>query len=203
MNFKEIQNGVTYLINHDKKLAKVILEAGSCNLKPHKNYYISLLEAIIGQQLSIKAAASIFNRFSAYFAGTPSPLNIIETPPEILRGLGLSNAKVKYVKDLAEKIENGAVHFNRLGRLSDEQVIQLLTQVKGIGVWTVHMFLIFTLGRPNVLPVGDLGLKKAVQRVYGLDALPGEDAVAGIAVKYKWAPYCTLATWYLWKSLEL
>lgn len=203
MNFKEIQNGVTYLINQDKKLAKVILEAGRCNLKPHKNYYISLLEAIIGQQLSIKAAASIFNKFSAYFAGNPSPLNIIETPAEILRGLGLSNAKVKYVKDLAEKIEDGTVHFNRLNRLSDEQIIQLFTQVKGIGVWTVHMFLIFTLGRPNILPVGDLGLKKAVQRVYGLNEMPGEEAVAGIAVKYKWAPYCTIASWYLWKSLEV
>ncbi|MDP4116030.1 MAG: DNA-3-methyladenine glycosylase [Bacteroidota bacterium] len=202
MNFKEIQNGVTYLINNDKKLAKVITAAGKCNLKPHRNYYLSLLEAIIGQQLSVKAASSIYNKFTAFFLEYPTPINIIETPHEILRGLGLSNAKVRYVKDLAEKVEDGTIHFNKLNKLSDEQIIQLLTKVKGIGIWTAHMFLIFTLGRPNVLPTGDLGIKKAIQRVYELDELPQEEGVEIIAAKYKWDPYCSLASWYLWKSLE-
>lgn len=203
MKSKEIQNAVTYLKNNDKKLAKVIVNTQKCDLKPHNNYYISLLEAIIGQQLSMKAADSIFRKFMTHFSMEPLPINIIETPAEILRGLGLSNAKVKYVKDLAEKVEDRSLSFKNINKLSDDEIITLLTKVKGIGVWTAHMFLIFTIGRANVLPIGDLGIKKAIKNIYNLNELPNEAAVEVIASDNGWSPYCSVAAWYLWKSLEL
>ncbi len=202
MNYSEIENGIKHLKERDGKLAVIIGRSETCSLAPKKDYYGALLRAIVGQQLSVKAAAAINRKFQAHFNGKPLPDKILSTGDTILRGLGLSNAKVKYVKDLSSKIISGEIHFRGLSGMTDEEVINEYTKVKGIGVWTVHMFLIFTLGRPNVLPVNDLGLRKAIMLNYGLRKLPDEKKVIRISKANNWTPYNSLASWYLWRSLE-
>lgn len=203
MKKSEIINGILHISENDPKIGGIIERAGQFTVKAHKDYYPSLLRAIIGQQLSMKAADSIIRKFESYFHGIPTPELIIETGDEMLRSLGLSNAKVKYVKDLSGRIIDGSLHFRGIDRMSDEQIIEMLTRVKGIGVWTAHMFLIFTMCRPNVLPIGDLGIKRAVMLTYGLSTMPTEMDVLRIATENNWQPYCTIASWYLWKSLEI
>ncbi|MGE5681332.1 MAG: DNA-3-methyladenine glycosylase family protein [Bacillota bacterium] len=202
MKKTEIENGILYLASNDPKLAEIISKTGKCPLRPHNDYYNSLLQAIIGQQLSMKAADSIIKKFMSFFGGTPAPDIIIASDDQILRGLGLSNAKVKYIKDLSDKVASGKITFKNISKKTDEQIITELTQVKGIGVWTAHMFLIFTLCRPDVLPVGDLGIKKAVMTNYKLKTLPDEKTVRKVSVKNNWAPFNSIASWYLWRSLE-
>ena len=203
MNSKEIENGILHIFNNDPHLAKIIESAGFCKLRPHKKYYQSFLYSIIGQQLSLYAAAAIRKRFIDYCGGNPSPEFILTAPFEELRALGLSNAKVKYVKDLAEKVISGEIHFKRLAKKSDEELIDEFSKVKGIGVWTVQMFLMFTLGRPDVLPASDLGLRKGIMLTYDLRKLPDEKKIFSLSKKFKWSPYCTIASWYLWRSLEI
>lgn len=202
MKKTEIENGILHLSSKDILLATIIKKAGKCNLKPHTEYYNSLLDAIIGQQLSMKAAESIIRKFTGFFGGYPQPHVVLETEDSILRSLGLSNAKVRYVKDLSEKVKDGSVILGKFGKKTDEEIIEELTKVKGIGVWTAHMFLIFTLGRPNVLPTLDLGIRKAIMQTYRLKTMPDDASIKKIAKKRGWEPYCTLASWYLWKSLE-
>ncbi len=203
MKYSEIENGILHIYNNDKRLAKIIEISRPCTIKPKKNYYDLLLRSIVQQQLSINAAASIHKKFMLYFDNKPLPEKIINTPHEILRGLGLSNAKVKYVKDLSEKIMEREISFRGMNKKSDEEIIARLTRVKGIGVWTSHMFLIFTLGRLNVLPIGDLGLRRAIKNVYGLIRLPDEKKIIKISKENGWHPYNSIASWYLWRSLEL
>lgn len=198
----EIEKGIRHLSDNDKRLALIIEKAGRCSLRAHKNYFLSLLDAIISQQLSMKAAASILKRFIDHYNGEPDPEKILAEDPQILRQLGLSNAKVKYVKDLSEKILMREISFRGIPNKTDSEIVESLKKVKGIGEWTAHMFLIFTLARPDILPVGDLGIKRAIMINYGLDKMPDEKAVLRIAQKYKWSPYSTIASWYLWKSLE-
>jgi DNA-3-methyladenine glycosylase II len=202
MNSSQIENGIYHLYKMDKKMAKIIDSTARYNLKPEKNYYYSLLRSIIGQQLSILAAASIKKKFFDYFENKPLPEEILIAPVEVLRGLGLSYGKIKYVKDLSEKIINKEIHFRGLNKMSDQEIIAEYTRVKGIGEWTVHMFLIFTLGRLNVLPVTDLGIRKAIQLNYGLRALPEAKKIIAISRKNNWAPYNSIASWYLWRSLD-
>jgi DNA-3-methyladenine glycosylase II len=203
MNYTEIENGIRQIYSNDKKLAAVIDIAGKCDLLPKKDYYHAILRAITGQQLSTTVAAVINRRFMEYFSHKPLPENIIAASDESLRALGLSYAKIKYIKDLSDKIISGEVHFRGLHKKTDEIIIAELTKVKGIGVWTVHMFLMFTLGRLNVLPVNDLGIKKAVMKLYGLRKLPDEKKIISISNKYGWSPYNSLASWYLWKSIDM
>ncbi len=198
----DLESAKKHLLKNDKTLSKIIKKVGNCNLKPHNDYFISLVDAIVSQQLSVKAAASIFKKFSNHFENEITPNKIIETDHEILRSLGLSNAKAKYVKDLCEKVLDKTVDVENMNHLSDEEITNELVKVKGIGVWTAHMFLIFTLGRLNVLPVGDLGIKKAVMNLYGFETLPSEKDVLEISVKNNWSPYNSVASWYLWRSLE-
>jgi DNA-3-methyladenine glycosylase II len=165
-----------------------------------KNPYESLIEAIITQQLSGKAAESISKKFRKLFVRFPKPADVIKTPDSKLRSAGLSGMKVKYIKDLSEKIESKELRIRSLKNMTDEEVIMQLTQVKGIGRWTAEMFLIFSLGRLDVLPVGDLGLKKGIQRLYSMPNLPEKDEIEELAEK--WRPYRTVATWYIWKSLN-
>ena len=198
----EINTAISTLCKNDKILCRIIKNEAKCNLKPSRTYYRSLLNAIIGQQLSMHAARAIAKRFYAYFDGVPAPSDIIAEPHEKLRELGLSNAKVRYVKDLAEKIENRQIKLTGLKNKSNDEIIAELTQVKGIGLWSVHMFLMFSLARLDILPVGDLGIKKAIMLNYGLKKLPDEKKIANIARKNKWNPYESVASWYLWKSLE-
>lgn len=198
----KIEKAIEHLSKNDYVLSRLIKNFGTCNLLPHKKYFFALLRAITGQQLSMRAAAAIDKKFMSYFNHTPTPEQILNSSDSELRALGLSNAKVKYVKDLSAKILSGEVNLKGISNKSDEEIISQLTKVKGIGIWTVHMFLIFTLGRLNVLPYSDLGIRKAVMLNYGLKKLPDEKKVIKVARENKWHPYCTIASIYLWKSLD-
>ncbi len=203
MNSLEIENGISHIYNNDKKLAAIIDKVGECKIKSRKDHYLSFLRSIIGQQLSVRVADVIEKRFMNYFDNEPTPEKIIKADVESLRALGMSYAKINYVKDLSEKILNKEIHFRNLNKMTEDEIISEYTKVKGIGVWSVHMFLIFTLARLNVLPVGDLGLKRAVKIIYNLRKLPDEKKIYLISKKNNWAPYNSIASWYLWKSLEM
>src|SRR5262249_32135062 len=153
-----------------------------CRLRPHTRHFETLIDAIISQQLSTKVADTIVGRFKSIYAPGrfPRPAQILATPNETLRATGMSGAKVVFVKDLATKAEGGSIKFSGLSRLSDDEVVDALIPVKGIGVWTAHMFLIFSLGRLDVLPVGDLGIRKAIERLYGFDHLPNASEIEQI-----------------------
>lgn len=202
MNSKEIENGIIHIYKNDSCLAKIIDTSKRCQLKPEKDYFNSLLKAIVQQQLSIAAASSIYLRFSSFFNGNLTPDKIIDTSDTDLRKLGLSNAKVKYVKNLSSKILNGELNLKGISVKTNEEIIKELTVVKGIGVWSSHMFLIFTLGRLNILPIGDLGIRKAAMNIYKLRKLPDEKRLLKLSAINNWSPYNSIASWYLWRSLE-
>jgi DNA-3-methyladenine glycosylase II len=166
------------------------------------DHYGTLVRSIVGQQLSTKAAAAIYGRLIARFDGRPpTPEEVLADDPEELRAAaGLSRAKVSFLRSLADHVLDGELELDRLESLSDDDVIAELVAVKGIGVWSAHMFLMFHLNRPDVLAVGDLGIRKAVKELYGLDALPAPAALEALAAP--WRPYRTLACLYLWRSLE-
>jgi DNA-3-methyladenine glycosylase II len=163
--------------------------------------YQALARAIVGQQLSVKAAASIWGKLEDQFGGrTPKPKQLLARDPDELRKAGLSRSKVSFLRDLAERASDGRLVLARLGELPDEDVIAQLLEVKGIGRWTAEMFLIFHLGRPDVVSTGDLGIRRAVQVAYGMDELPGPSELERIAEP--WRPHRTLACLYLWRSLD-
>jgi DNA-3-methyladenine glycosylase II len=163
--------------------------------------YGALVRSIVGQQLSTKAARSIYERLTELFGGkTPSPAELLAADPEEVRSAGLSRPKVAYLRSLAEHVESRELELDKLSELSDEEVSEQLTAVKGLGQWTADMFLIFHLGRPDVLPVGDLGIRRAVEREYGLEDLP--DAAQLGEIGEPWRPQRSLASLYLWRSLD-
>jgi DNA-3-methyladenine glycosylase II len=197
------QQAEEHLSKHDPKLAVVIAKYGPCTIQPHSNYYQDLVESIIGKQLSVKAAASIRERFKALFDGQlPTPEQILTKDVETLRGVGFSRPKANYVRDLAQHVVDGKVKFDHLPKLSNQQIIEELTDVKGIGEWTVHMFLMFCMGRLDILPVGDLGIRNGIMKLYDLDHAPTPQEVKDIAKANGWAPYESIASWYIWKSLD-
>lgn len=205
----ELSKAQKQLSRNDKKLAVLIRMNGGCTIKPHKNYFETLVDTIISQQLSVKAAETIYRRFKLLFSTNgevpknfPLPVQILKMDSERMRSCGMSYPKVSYVKDLCEKVVNGNVKIHLMGRLSNEEIITELIQVKGIGEWSAHMFLIFCLGRLDVLPVGDLGFKNAVKKVYKLRISPKPEKIKMIAKKNNWSPYQSVATWYLWRSLN-
>ena len=172
----------------------------SSHRRPGDPYGV-LVRTIVGQQLSTRSAQAIFQRLVDLFGGhTPSARELIEADPEVVRAVGLSHSKVAYLRDLAERVEDGDLELDRLSELPDDEVAAQLTAVKGIGKWSADMFLMFHLGRPDVLPVGDLGIRKAVERLYELPAVPDAAEVERIAEP--WRPYRTLASLYLWTALE-
>ncbi len=160
------------------------------------------MRAIVGQQLSVSAARAIYGRLTARFQDRPpTPQEILDDEPEELRtAAGLSRAKVGYLRSLAEHVISGELELERLDELSDDEVIAELTAVKGIGEWSAHMFLMFHLERPDVLPVGDLGIRRAIERAYALDSLPDAATIERLAEP--WRPHRTLACRYLWRSLQ-
>lgn len=194
-----------HLRRADPKLAKLIAAVGPCRLEfmPLRSPFHSLLRAITYQQLSGKAAATILGRVVALFPeeSGPHPAALLEIPDTALRGAGLSRNKLLALKDLAAKTLDGTVPDSRgLKRMPDAEVIERLTEVRGVGRWTVEMLLIFTLGRPDVLPVTDLGVRKGFQQIYGMKRLPAFSTLerAGRA----WAPYRSIAAWYLWRAAD-
>ena len=166
------------------------------------DHYGALVRAIVGQQLSVHAARAIYGRLTARFGDrTPTPAQILAEDPEELRAAaGLSRAKVGFLRSLAEHVISGELELERLGDLDDDAVVSELVAVKGLGMWTAQMFLMFHLERPDVLPVGDLGIRRAIERAYGLDALPQAPAIERIGEP--WRPHRTLACRYLWRSLQ-
>jgi len=189
------------VLKKDPKLARIIKVVGKYQITTTSNYFESLIEAIITQQLAGSAAKAISERFRGLYGKRfPKPADVLKTSDSKLRKTGLSGMKVKYIKDLSKNIESKKLKLRSLSKLSDDEIVEQLTQVKGIGRWTAEMFLIFSLGRMDVLPVGDLGLKKGVQLLNSASELPTETEIEKIAEK--WRPYRTVATWYLWKSLQ-
>lgn len=195
-----MQDAAVRFLRKDPKLARIIKSVGPYSITLTKNPYESLVEAIITQQLSGKAAGSISGRFRGLYGRYPKPSDVLKTSSLKLQRAGLSRMKVSYIKDLSRRIETGRIRLELFHEMPDEQVVEELTKVRGIGRWTAEMFLIFCLGRQDVLPVGDLGLRKGMQRLHCLSEMPTDLEIEGLAEK--WRPYRTVATWYLWKSLK-
>lgn len=191
-----------HLAAHDPVLKPIIHRVGLCRITPHTDYYWELVDSIISQQLSIKAAASIERRFQELMGSqVPSPQQILEKSVDELRSVGLSRPKANYIRDLAQHIMDGKVTFDKLDRQSNDEIIAELTDVKGIGEWTVHMFLMFCMGRLDVLPVGDLGIRNSMRGLYGFEHVPTPQDIRDIAEKYQWHPYESIASWYVWQNL--
>ncbi|HJQ08286.1 MAG TPA: DNA-3-methyladenine glycosylase [Candidatus Saccharimonadales bacterium] len=199
-----VRDAAEHLRVHDPVLTPIIKHAGLCTIRPHRNYYQELVDSIISQQLSVKAARTIEKRFRALFAGPefPSPEAILTKNIDELRSTGLSRGKASYVRDLAQRVVDGKVRFDHLDGLSNEKVIKELTAVKGIGEWTAHMFLIFCMGRTDILAHGDLGVRSGIQKLYGLDRLPSPQEVTATAAENNWHPYESIACWYMWQALD-
>jgi DNA-3-methyladenine glycosylase II len=192
---------IRHLKKSDPVMAAIIDRVGPCRMAFGEPTFHALAEAILYQQLNGKAAVTIFNRFTA-LAGDPlTPQGILKLTGEQMRGVGLSRQKTAYLRDLAEKTAAGLVEFERLPELPDEEVIAHLTQVKGVGVWTAHMFLMFPLRRPDVLPTGDYGVQAAIKKHYKKRKWPKPAVMEKIAKP--WAPYRSIACWYLWQSLDV
>jgi DNA-3-methyladenine glycosylase II len=192
-----------HLKKADPVLAQLIEQHGPCQLKPHTDYYRQLVRSIIGQQLSVKAASTIYQRFLDLFGGSmPTPEEIMLADTEILRKIGCSYSKASYIKDLAQHIIDGTLDLDHIATLPNPIVIEQLVAVKGIGEWSAHMFMMFSLGRLDILPTGDLGIRKAMMILYDLPALPTPAAMHELALTHGWAPYQSIASWYLWRSLD-
>jgi len=196
-----MRKAVNHLKKSDPVLRAIIERVGPCRMEFGAPEFCSLAEAIVYQQLNGKAAVTIFRRFAA-LAGDPlTPEGILKLSDEQLRSVGLSRQKSAYLKDLSAKTAGGLLDFARLHELTDEEVIQHLTQVKGVGVWTAHMFLMFSLQRPNVLPTGDYGVQVAIRKYYRKRKLPKPKDMEKIA--RAWEPYRSVACWYMWRSLDI
>lgn len=197
------EQAVRHLRQHDPVLAPVIQRAGLCTITPNDDYYGELVDAVVSQQLSVKAAATIMRRLKGLFGGDmPTPDQIIVTDTELLRSAGLSGAKASYIKSLAQHIRGGQLELEKFPSLSNEAITKELTAVKGIGEWTTHMFLIFAMGRMNVLPTGDLGIKSGIKKLYGLESLPSPTQIQQLAARNQWHPYESIACWYIWKAFD-
>jgi len=203
INISVARRAAEQLSKHDPLLGAVIETAGLCTIKPHKNYYESLVGSIISQQLSVKAADTIEKRFVALFGNIfPTPEQIAAKEIDELKSAGLSTQKANYIRDLALHVIDGRVRFNHLDELTNDEIIAELTAVKGIGVWTVHMFLMFCMGRTDVLATGDLGIRNGIKKLYGLETIPTSLDIEEFAANNQWHPYETIAWWYVWHSLD-
>ena len=195
-----MKQAISHLKQADPVLAEIIGRVGEYRIQFREPEFATLVRSIVYQQLSGRVASVIHGRLEAALKGSVTPSGILKLRPERMRKLGLSTAKTAYIRDLARHTRDGSVIFEELPNLPDEEVIERLTQVKGIGVWTAHMFLIFALRRKNVLPTGDLGIRNAIRKAYALEEAPLPKDVESIAAR--WHPYCSVASWYLWRSLD-
>jgi DNA-3-methyladenine glycosylase II len=195
-----MHRAIRHLTTKDKVLAALIEKVGPYRIEFRDPTFETLVRSIVFQQLSGKVARVIYDRLKQGVAGDMTPDGILKLRPEKMRRLGLSRQKTAYIRDLARQTVKGKIVFQSLPNLPDAEVIEHLTAVKGIGVWTAHMFLIFALRRDNVLATGDLGVRSAIRKMYGLADLPTPGDVERLA--RSWHPYCTVACWYLWRSLD-
>jgi len=195
------QKGVRYLKKRDPVLARIISSIGPIRFELDTDHYEAIVGSIIYQQLAGSAARAILNRFKQLYEGKlPSPKEYLSTDVARLRSSGLSPQKISYIKDLAERLLDGRLDLKRLDGLSDDEAMRELDAVRGIGRWTAEMFLLFKLGRTDVLPVDDLGLRKAAKNAYRLRKLPSRKRFEELAVK--WHPYSSISTLYLWRTTE-
>ncbi len=195
------RKAILHLKKSDPLLAAIIKKIGPCRIEFGEPTFRSLAESILYQQLNGKAAATIFDRFAA-LAGDPlTPPGILKLTDTQMREVGLSRQKTSYLRDLAEKTKAGLLEFERMPKMTEDEVIAHLTQVKGVGVWTAHMFLMFTLRRPDILPTGDYGIQAAVKKHYKKRKWPKPAVMEKIA--RPWSPYRSIACWYLWRSLDV
>ena len=192
-------DAVTFL-RKDPVLADIIGTVSEFKLKKKSQHFAVLVESIISQQLATSAADAIFKRFKGLYPKFPTASEVLATRKSKLRTVGLSGMKVEYLKDLAKHVDTGKLDMKAISKMGDEDVIVQLTQVKGIGRWTAEMFLIFSLGRMDVFPVGDLGLRRGVQMAFSLKEMPKPKETEKFGDR--WRPYRSVATWYLWKSLQ-
>lgn len=198
----DISVAAKHLAAHDPIMARLIATHSSPHFEKHPRYYEELMSSIISQQLSVKAAATIQKRFIGLFGHFPTPDEILSTTIDDLRSVGLSRQKAGYIIAIAQHARDNPNLFLRLDQLDNDAIIADLTSIKGVGTWTVHMLLIFCMARLNVLPVGDLGIKRAIERNYELPGLPTPEQVAMIAEQRHWHPYESVASRYLWLSLD-
>ncbi|CAN5912578.1 DNA-3-methyladenine glycosylase [soil metagenome] len=195
--------GLAHLRRADPVLASLIARMGPYRLQQRRvgTHYDALIRSIVYQQLSGKAAGTILRRFcELYPANRPTAARVLDTDEALMRGAGLSRQKLGYLRDLSHRVAAGTLPLAHLGRLPDDAIIEHLVQVKGIGKWTAQMFLMFRLGRPDVLPDLDLGIQNAIQKAYGLRTRPTPRDV--LRIGEPWRPHATMASWYLWRSLE-
>ena len=195
-----MKEAIEHLKRADPVLSAIIDRVGEYRIEFRSPDFETLVKSIIYQQLSGRVASVIFARLAKAAGGKITPATVLKLRPSRMRTLGLSGQKTAYIRDLARHTREGKVAFDHLAGLTAQQVIEQLTQVKGVGPWTVHMFLIFALRRNDVLPTGDLGIRNAIRKAYGLAELPLPVEVEALAER--WRPYCTVASWYLWRSLE-
>ena len=199
----ERRRALAHLRRTDERIARVIEQVGACRFtrRVEGTHFDALLRAIVYQQLSGKAASTILGRVLALYGGRyPTAAELLTTPDDQLRAAGLSRQKLGYMRDLARHVHEGSLPIDQIDELDDDQIITSLTAVKGIGRWSAQMFLMFRLGRPNVLPELDLGIRKGLQRAYRMRTLPTPQRVKAIGAR--WSPYATYACWYLWRSLD-
>ena len=204
MTAEDMARARRVLMRRDPVLAAIIKRYGACGLRTDRgpDIFNGLIQSIISQQLSTKAAATIYKRFIGLLpeGHGPAPHHVVPLEDEALRSVGLSRQKISYLRDLSQKVLDGSLQPDQLANLSDDAVVEALMRVKGVGRWTADMILIFRLLRPDVLPVGDLGIVKAIQKAYGLRKTP--DARRMLKIAEPWRPYRSVASWYLWKSLD-
>ena len=195
-----MRKAIIHLKKKDPALRRIIEKVGPYRMEFHEPTFATLVRSIVYQQLSGKVARVIHQRLLDAAGGSATPKAILKLTPVKLRAIGLSRQKSAYILDLAQRTHSGLLDFEAIEGLSDEEVIARLTEVKGVGVWTAHMFLIFALRRTDVLPTGDLGVRSAIRKAYELSELPKPAEIEEIA--RAWRPYCTVAAWYLWRSLD-
>ena len=198
----QLERGVRSLVRRDPVIRDLKRAHGLPTFRPHRNYYETLVRSILSQQISGSAAATIISRVKDAAGTLREPQVIAALPDEVLRGCGVSSQKLGYLRSLTEHVQDGRLRLRSLSRLSDEEVIDGLVDVKGIGVWTAKMFMMFSLGRLDVLPHEDLGVRHGVRIAYGLDEMPGKAVIETIATERKWSPYSSIAAWYMWRATE-
>lgn len=198
---KVVDSAVKHLRRVDPVMNRLIRAVGPCEMKVERDRFRSLVRAIVAQQISTAAARSILAKLEASLAdGRLTVDNLLAVPRPKLRSAGLSERKVEYLTDLAGHVRDGRLPLANLGRYPDQKVIDLLTDIRGIGVWTAQMFLMFSLGRPDVFAPDDLGLRAAIGNLYGFAERPGKHECLEVAAA--WSPFASIASWYLWRSFE-
>jgi DNA-3-methyladenine glycosylase II len=196
-----MRKAINHLKKSDPVMRGIIERVGACRMEYGEPTFHSLAEAIVYQQLNGKAAVTIFKRFTDAAGEPVTPKGVLKLTEQQLRAVGLSKQKSSYLRDLAAKTESGLLNFEKLQGMEEADVIERLTQVKGVGVWTAHMFLMFTMRRPDVLPTGDYGIQVAIKKYYRKRKLPKPKDMEKIAKA--WSPYRSIACWYLWRSLDI